>query len=767
MLSTMRTLLPIVMLLMVAACGDSEPLSPEVDSETTSDTSLDTEPGDVDGADNGDGDGAGPDTPDTPDTLDGETGDSDVEPGESYLHELASAEDLARLSVDGGEVKYLAPVAGKSPPPPLLSSCYFQDMHQFEWHILFLRSFPGLETLPNSAYTSMVLARPTRVLWGGAVRAYASAIHPRTGKPGVIAYTVYSEALPGSLTAADLIELDATLEACIPFARDLLVFVPGDVVQRQLVVSQKPTLEEGDVDVLAPEQLRPGLVAESYVQGVGYGTLRIVPEDQLALSYGPRDILIAASAPNDISIVAGIVTRDPQNPHSHVNLRLAEKQIPSAAVVGIYNNELVRTYADKLVKLEVTASSVTVTPATLAEAEAFWESRRPTLPPLRSDLEVEALTDFATLRHADAISFGVKAANLGELHRALPVDNRVVGFGIPFAHYAAFAATPALKARIDTMLADPRMKTDASFARSQLSVLREAIEDTPFPPALLTAIIERMREVFGAGVDTTRVRFRSSTNAEDLDVISGAGLYDSKSGCIADDLDGDSQGPSRCLGAEERAFLENELAVRQAELAAHPERVWLIDLIDDIDGDLKKEKPVARAVRKVWASLWNERAYQEREYYGLDHEAVFMGIAVEPSFVMESANVVAVTNLPAPGGRLVRLVSQTGWLSVVRPEDPLAIAEVATALMTETPPYHDDFEVLVASSLLAGGEAVLTPAERDTLAGLLHTVQAFFETEVYPDLDPLRLDLEIKRTRDGRIVVKQARPYIALEPGAR
>jgi hypothetical protein len=36
--------------------------------------------------------------------------------------------------------------------------------------------------------------------------------------------------------------------------------------------------------------------------------------------------------------------------------------------------------------------------------------------------------------------------------------------------------------------------------------------------------------------------------------------------------------------------------------------------------------------------------------------------------------------------------------------------------------------------------------------------------EWHPHLDPLRLDLEIKRTEDGRVVVKQARPYVTFKP---
>ena len=39
-------------------------------------------------------------------------------------------------------------------------------------------------------------------------------------------------------------------------------------------------------------------------------------------------------------------------------------------------------------------------------------------------------------------------------------------------------------------------------------------------------------------------------NVEDSEHFTGAGLYDSYSGCLMDDLDGDSTGPSQCDPAE-------------------------------------------------------------------------------------------------------------------------------------------------------------------------------------------------------------------------
>lgn len=141
------------------------------------------------------------------------------------------------------------------------------------------------------------------------MKPYPAAVHPRSHAPGVVAYYVYGEGLPGSLSIDDLVAVDGLLERCVPFASELLVFVPGDGAQQQLVATQRAALAAVDVDALMPGELRPDLVAEA--DGEGYGTLLVVPEGEVVRDYGPRDIVIATAAPNDISIVAGLVTRIP------------------------------------------------------------------------------------------------------------------------------------------------------------------------------------------------------------------------------------------------------------------------------------------------------------------------------------------------------------------------------------------------------------------------------------------------------------------------
>ena len=139
-----------------------------------------------------------------------------------------------------------------------------------------------------------------------------------------------------------------------------------------------------------------------------------------------------------------------------------------------------------------------------------------------------------------------------------------------------------------------------------------------------------------------------------------------------------------------------------------------------------------------------------------------MGIAVEPSFVLEKLDAVAVTNLDVGdgGAPLYRVVSQGERQGVVRPADPTLVAETMT--FRRAPDGPGDFRVLNLSSLS------MTPLWSDPqqreLAMLLIAVHDHFATQVYSSLAHPSIDVEIKLTRDDRIVFKQARPYLQTTP---
>ncbi|MCA9563315.1 MAG: hypothetical protein KC561_07490 [Myxococcales bacterium] len=781
-----------VVFLTAAGCGSDEPTPGRADVSDQGDLAEDgfVDPGDDDTRDEEDSDVAtnqdavDRDTPhdngvddldSAPDSavcglvpdVTGDTALADLSlpiSGPDYRTSAAEFRDWAELLVPGDNgVKFLLPVDGAEVRQPITEACYFQNMNVFEWHILFLHSFPELATLSFQAYTQLVLSSE-RIWWGGEVSSWPGTPNPIGGEPGIFGFTIYTQAQGGlSLSVEGLQEVRDQLAECLPFAGDSLVWIAEDLAQQQFLTDNTVALSEAGVAAIRPSQLVLQSPTTAYSTGVGYGFLNVVSEGQALSAYGPTDVVVVESAPNDIALVAGLITANPQSLHSHVNLRLREKGIPNASMSGVYQDAGILALEGRLVRLTVTDESLSVVQASLAEAQAFWACSRPQVGALTGDTSSADFVTFADGGHTNSQSVGVKAANLAELRQTLPAENSVPGFGVPFHWYVEFTERNGIQDLIEERLGDDRLRTDRAYLEESLEEIRSRFELGSIHAGFFLFLKDQIRAEFGPNAELTPIRLRSSTNAEDLEFISGAGLYDSRRGCLADDLDGDDQGPSRCLSSDERAFLQAQLDARLVELDAHPERTWLVPLIADLRRDLENEKPVAEALREVWASLWNLRAFDEREYYGIDHRTAYMGVAVNPSFVMERLNAVVVTNLSVDDGLpLYRVVTQVGSESVVQPADPSAIAEVMTFRRGDE--GLEDVQVLVHSNL-SESERLWSDDELAELSDLLFLVQDEFEAGAYSHLVPLRLDLEVKLTRDGRIVIKQVRPYVDVAPG--
>ena len=54
-------------------------------------------------------------------------------------------------------------------------------------------------------------------------------------------------------------------------------------------------------------------------------------------------------------------------------------------------------------------------------------------------------------------------------------------------------------------------------------------------------------------------------------------------------------------------------------------------------------KSFEKAIKQVWASVWNESSYWEREIFGLNQSNIAMGVLVHRSFPDELANGVVIT----------------------------------------------------------------------------------------------------------------------------
>ena len=166
-----------------------------------------------------------------------------------------------------------------------------------------------------------------------------------------------------------------------------------------------------------------------------------------------------------------------------------------------------------------------------------------------------------------------------------------------------------------------------------------------------------------------------------------------------------------------------------------------------------------RALKLVWASLWDFGAFEEREYYQIDHRDVGMGVLVSTRYEDERANGVAFTGDPidAEDGRYTINV-QLGEVDVVSPPagttaelDRVTIANGEVVAIDRVAP----------SSLVKPGEVVLDDAQLQELGAVLAGVAGTYPVEPGEHApEDVLLDLEFKIDAQGKLVIKQIRPFL-------
>jgi len=473
---------------------------------------------------------------------------------------------------------------------------------------------------------------------------------------------------------------------------------------------------------------------EPYTQGVGYGTLRLVELQDLedleeSGEIGWQDILILDEAPFDLErVVSGVVTGGRQTGLSHLNVRSAARGTPNCFVADAL--EAFEAYDGALVRLECGESDYSVEVASLDDAEAWWSELQPDPVEVPApDLETTELvpllelpTDTTTERAQAVAAYGAKGAQLATLYQRISAAQQLEGFVVPMSTYATFLDGDydgrTFAETLDDWWADDDFVADAALRRERLEDLREAMRDAPVDAELLEALSDQIEAQWGD--DTTMVRVRSSSNAEDALHFSGAGLYDSTSACVADEWDDDDEGPSLC------------------------------------DPDEPRERTLSRAVRKVWASTWNMAAVEERAWYGIDQQQVAMGLLVNTRSDGEQAEAVAFSGDPIEEDDRVRIDAQAGEIGVVAPESGV-VPEITRVEI-------DDGEVIDIVRQQASSETdgrVLGPSEAGRIglrvAGLSELMP--LDAEV-PEGHTLLYDTEWKVLSDGRLVIKQVRPFL-------
>ena len=615
----------------------------------------------------------------------------DVSVGAAVIADSATYESLVGHSFGQQGVKFL--VWGLDTVQP---SLYFVNTENYQQHIFF-REQVGLESV-----TAMV---------GGLV--YDGDLTAPDGSSGayyffLADYLVLFHFVGDSSAEVAFVEFDAIervyalLAANMPFLNDDFIFHISNGILPAFQ-DDLPSFRESRIDLVFTDDIYgdidfvPLHIAESF------GYLRQMGPDDRP---GPRDIVLYDTLPNELPRVAGIVSTVPQTPLSHVNLRAIQDDVPNAFIRNLLDDADIAALVDRPVALTVTGSTWIIRAATVTEVDAHHASSRPgeAQTPQR-DLSVTEITPLCRVGFGDWTAFGVKAANVAVLGTLGFASGTVPdGFAVPFYFYDEFMKANELYAQIDTMFAVENFYTDLDVQEAELKKLRDAIKDAD-SPAWITTELTRMHNAFGA---ETSLRYRSSTNNEDLPGFNGAGLYDSKT-----------------QHADETA-----------------------------------QEGISKSLKQVYASMWTFRAFAEREFHRIDHKAAAMGVLVHPNYSDELANGVAVSfdpfglTSPSYGDGPHYVNSQIGEDLVTNPE--------ARAVPEELLLYSDGtYDVRSVSNQVGKGRLLLTGAQLAQLRGHLETIHDRFEQLYGPAAgDPFAMEIEFKITSDNILAIKQARPWV-------
>ena len=516
------------------------------------------------------------------------------------------------------------------------------------------------------------------------------------GSPGVYCYWWRHRQHPYSFSV--VARAHTLLAASMPLLEDDLAFY---ISNDALVHSQSdlPLYRESRINLVFDDEFLDETSFLALNPGEGYGLLRVMDPDERP---HPRDIVIYEALPNELPRVAGIISTVPQTALSHVNLRAIQDGIPNAFIRGALDKNDIDALIGSHVHYTVTGDGYSILAATRAEVDAHYESSRPatTQTPQR-DLGVTTIAALGDIGFDDWDAFGVKAANVAVLGTlGFPEGTVPDGFAIPFYFYDEFMKHNGFYTRIEAMLADEAFQTDFEAQADSLKKLRKAIEDAETPDWIISAI-ETMNASFSEGINR---RYRSSTNNEDLPGFNGAGLYDSK-----------SQKPS------------------------------------------EDEKDLAKSLKEVYASLWNFRAFVERDFHRINHMAAAMGILVHPSYRDELANGVAVSFDPIYGGDGRYYVNtQVGEDLVTNPDAHSVPEEVLL-----NPPFLPPYIILGTSNQVPPGQLLMSRDQMRQLRERLEVIHEEFEELYDPAADePFAMEIEFKITSDDVLAIKQARPWV-------
>ncbi len=408
-------------------------------------------------------------------------------------------------------------------------------------------------------------------------------------------------------------------------------------------------LQEAMVAGISPSELPRVFSRELYASssfvalnpGSAKGRLRVFKSDeeyqQAAASVEWYDIIVMKRVPDTIPRLSGIINAEHTTPLSHTNVLASGWQIPNAVQIGVFEELEKEAFDGQWVNYVVDSNAShihlekTIHPIEVAQRPA-WSIQ--TIKLEEPETINTPIAELDTLRISDRHRYGTKAANLGELRYVLENGSeRLLGFykirrpprSNLLPHLAKFlglresadgsalakAAWNFLRSSVriprgialpfstqqEFLESSPRIQQAIGKLKMALELnarevdslclsLQSMIRVTRLPDRLREYIDSRIADQLG-GVSSFVVR--SSSNAEDLDGFSAAGIYES---------------------------------INHVTTAEN----------------------IFQSIKEVWASLVSPRSVRLRHDVGISLDDCYMGVIIQEEIKAEIGGVIVTTN---------------------------------------------------------------------------------------------------------------------------
>ena len=493
------------------------------------------------------------------------------------------------------------------------------------------------------------------------------------------------------------------------YFKDKLYILSNGSIQERLAGIDPARITSVD-RIFGDLRYQPMVCAKSY----GYFQ-KVGKSDFEHHNFTTKDIIFTDFLPNDLPFCQGVLTTEFQTPLSHINVLSQNRKTPNCADKRAWNHPALQKFIGKLVSFEVKQDSFYLKEVSVEEANAYWlQKSEASGQILHCNTKKKGLLDIKRITMHDVDIVGGKAANFGELEKiVLPNGTKIpipeAAFAIPFYYYKAHIERYALQPQIDLILQSDSISQNRTLLFTHLKALQDSILAKPLDPVFLQMVVQKLKSYPAY----TEFRFRSSTNAEDIPGFSGAGLYTSKTGSL-----------------------------------------------------VNPEKSVEKAIKKVWASLWSPRAFDERINAKIDQKNLAMGVLVHRAFGTEEVNGVAITkDLYRKSYPAFTINAQKGEASVVSPEKDEMPEQFLIKYSIHVTGMNKIAIDYLAHSPLNGYQPLLQEDEIQLLAVYLDAIKRHFYfangyeaiNEVFFDF---AMDIEFKLDKHTRkIYIKQARSF--------